>query len=81
MPSSGGLGAGLRDELLNGEILYLLGGKGADRTMATALQHHQAAQRAGLQTTGTGILPDTNVPDYAVPPPPHGGWQPRRTLS
>ncbi len=30
------------------------GGKGADRTMATALQHHQAAQRAGLQTTGTG---------------------------
>jgi len=27
------------------------------------------------------ILPDTNVPDYAVPPPPHGGWQPRQTLS
>ncbi len=27
------------------------------------------------------ILPDINVQDYAVCQPPHGGWQPRQTLS
>ena len=32
-----------------GDLLLNDGGKGADRTMAQALQHHQAAQFAGLQ--------------------------------
>ena len=32
-----------------GDLLLNDGGKGADRTMAQALQHHKAAQFAGLQ--------------------------------
>ncbi len=55
MPSSGHLGAELRDEHLNGEVFYTL--KEAKVLIEQWRRHYNtlhAAQRAGLQTTGTG---------------------------
>ncbi len=69
----------LRDELLNCEIFYTL--KEAQVLIEQWRRHDNtlhAAQRAGLQTTGTGsVLADTKVANYAVPPPPHGGHHAR----
>ncbi len=83
MPSSGHLGAELRDEPLNSEIFYTL--KEAQVLIEQWRRHYNTIRpHSALDyrpPAPAAILPDTNVPDYAVPQPPHGGWQPRQALS
>ncbi len=71
----------LRDELLNCEIFYTP--KEAQVLIEQWRRHYNTIRRHSAlgYRPPAPALPDTNVPDYAVPPPPHGGWQPRQTLS
>ena len=73
----------LRDELLNGEIFYTL--KEAKVLIEQWRRHYNTIRphsALGYRPPApAAILPDTNVQDYAVSQPPHGGWQPRQTLS
>ncbi len=73
----------LRDEHLNGEIFYTP--KEAKVLIEQWRRHYNTIRphRAlGYRPPAPpAILPDTNVPDYAVPRPPQEDWQPRQTLS
>ena len=42
-----------RRDIEHGNLLHVEGDESADRTMATSLQHGQAAQLTRLQTAGT----------------------------
>ncbi len=83
LPRTWDLGAELKDELLNGEVFYTL--KEARVLIEQWRWYYNTIRpQSALRyrpPAPAAILPDTNVPDYAVPWPPLGGWQPRQTLS
>ena len=70
-----GISEQLRDELFNGEVFYTL--KEAKVLIEQWRRHYNTIRphsALGYRPPApAAILPDTNVPDYAVPPPPHGG--------
>ncbi len=76
----------LRDEHLNGEIFYT---PKEAKVLIEQWRRHYGITTPCTPHSALGyrppapaaILPDTNVPDYAVPRPPQGGWQDRQALS